>query len=465
MRTIADLQARLAELNASAQAIQDNAERDKRAFNADEQANLDSIFAEFDQTEAEIARLQRIANQAERAANPQPRASAPAMPGTGEPISNAAPQSAPRARGSDGLQHTVLQDSASRGRWGWNNLGDFCNGVRQAALGRTPDTRLQNAAATTYGTEDIGADGGFAVPPEWRDQIMTLVNGEDSLLARTDNLPISKNSITFPVDESTPWQSTGGIQAYWGKEAGVMTQSKPQLQPLTLRLSKVHALVPMTDELLEDSAAMSNYVGNKAGQKLNYKVNDAIVRGDGAGMPLGLLNAPCRVIVSEEASQPADTLVAQNILKMYSRMHAAHRARAVWLYNQDIEPQLMNLNLTFRDAAGTAGIAAGVAAYLPPGGLSGSPYASLMGRPLIPTEACSTVGDVGDIIFADLGAYLTITKSGGVRSESSIHLWFDQDLVAFRFTMRIDGRPWLSAPIARANGGNTLSSVVVLETR
>jgi HK97 family phage major capsid protein len=88
-----------------------------------------------------------------------------------------------------------------------------------------------------------------------------------------------------------------------------------------------------------------------------------------------------------------------------------------------------------------------------------------MGRPLIPTEACSTVGDVGDIIFADLGAYLTITKSGGVRSESSIHLWFDQDLVAFRFTMRIDGRPWLSAPIARANGGNTLSSVVVLETR
>jgi len=123
------------------------------------------------------------------------------------------------------------------------------------------------------------------------------------------------------------------------------------------------------------------------------------------------------------------------------------------------------MNVTFRDAAATAGIAAGQAAYLPPGGLSGSPYASLMGRPMIASEACATVGDVGDLIFVNLGAYLTITKSGGIRSSSSIHLWFDQDLTAFKFTMRIDGRPWLSAPIARKNGSNTLSSMVVVETR
>jgi hypothetical protein len=30
------------------------------------------------------------------------------------------------------------------------------------------DQRLVQNALTTYGSEGVGADGGFAVPPEWR---------------------------------------------------------------------------------------------------------------------------------------------------------------------------------------------------------------------------------------------------------------------------------------------------------
>lgn len=468
MRTIAELQARLAELNNSAQSIRTTAANEKRDFNADEQENLDSIFAEFDATEAEIARLQGIEDRMARASSPQPRAAAAAQPGNdGQPAPAAArPANAgPRARGSDGLQHTTLQDAASRGRWGWNTLGDFANAVRVAASGGQRDTRLLNAAASTYGTEDIGADGGFSVPPDWRNEIMVMVNGEDSLFGRTDNVPLTGNQIVFPIDESTPWSSSGGIQAYWSKEAAAYSQSKPVLQELTARLDKLTALVPVTQELLEDSAAMGSYLPRKAGQKLNFKVNDAIINGDGAGMPLGIMNAPCLVTVSKEGSQGAASLIARNVIKMYSRMPAANRARAFWLINQDIEPELLNLNITFKDIAGTAGIAAGAAAYLPPGGLSGSPYATLMGRPILPTEACATLGTTGDIIFADLGAYLTISKAGGIRAETSLHLWFDQDLAAFKFTMRCSGRPWLSAPITRKNGSNTLSPFVALETR
>jgi hypothetical protein len=43
----------------------------------------------------------------------------------------------------------------------------------------------------------------------------------------------------------------------------------------------------------------------------------------------------------------------------------------------------------------------GVPVYLPPGGLSESPYAILKGRPVIPVEYCATLGTVGDIILAD----------------------------------------------------------------
>jgi hypothetical protein len=41
-------------------------------------------------------------------------------------------------------------------------------------------------------------------------------------------------------------------------------------------------------------------------------------------------------------------------------------------------------------------------AYLPPGGSRGAPYATLIGRPIIPIEACSALGTEGDIILTDL---------------------------------------------------------------
>ena len=40
---------------------------------------------------------------------------------------------------------------------------------------------------------------------------MKLVDGEDSILARCDQQTVSGNSITFPIDETTAHQTTGGI--------------------------------------------------------------------------------------------------------------------------------------------------------------------------------------------------------------------------------------------------------------
>jgi hypothetical protein len=52
---------------------------------------------------------------------------------------------------------------------------------------------------------------------------------------------------------------------------------------------------------------------------------------------------------------------------MWSRMWSRSRKNAVWLINQDCEPQLNQLG----QAVGTGGRSV----YLPPGGLSAAPYA------------------------------------------------------------------------------------------
>lgn len=211
---------------------------------------------------------------------------------------------------------------------------------------------------------------------------------------------------------------------------------------------------------------LSRFLSAKAGEKMTFKINDEIVNGTGSqGQMLGVLTSPCLVTVSKESGQAADTLVSANVLKMYARMPDMVRRRAVWLINQDIEPQLLSINLEFRSGAG-AGIAAGVSGLVPDGGLRYDPTnGTLMGRPIIATEACQTIGDKGDIILAYLPGYFAPYKAGGVKEAMSMHLWFDQGVTAYRWSFRVGGQPWLSAPIGRAKGSNTLSHFVTLEAR
>lgn len=454
MKTIEELKARLVELHEIGKAVQAKADGEKRDLSPEEQAEIDSISNEFEQVEADIARRTKLAAQGDRLGTPQGRVVPPQTP------TNAAPP-------ATGMRNTVLSTVEERARWGFKSMGDFCMAVKnQAVRPSDTDARLAvaNAAATTYGSEGVGADGGFAVPPEWRTEIMRVVLGDENLLSMTDQNPVSGNSMTFPVDETTAHQTTGGILAYWDGEASTITQSKPALKDLTAKLSRLTALVPMTDELLDDAPAMGAYVQRKAGEKMAFKVNDAIINGTGAGMPLGIMNSPCLVTVSKISSQVADTLHAKNVVAMMGRMPASSFKRAVWLINQDLITQIPQLGFPVTDGT-TTNVGAG-ALYLQPGQMAnGSPYGTLWGRPIIATEACAPIGDLGDIILADMSQYLTVVKSSGIKTDVSIHLFFDTNTTAFRFVMRMNGQPWLSAPIARKSGSNTLSHFVTLEAR
>jgi HK97 family phage major capsid protein len=141
---------------------------------------------------------------------------------------------------------------------------------------------------------------------------------------------------------------------------------------------------------------------------------------------------------------------------MWARLYAKSRPNAVWFINQDVEPQLFSLGIVI----GTGG----APAYMPPGGLSTSPYGTLFGRPVVPIEQCQTLGTVGDILLGDFSQYLLIDK-GGMESASSIHVRFVYDESVFRFVYRVDGQPTWNNTLTPYKGSNTLSPFVVLQTR
>lgn len=452
--TLDELNDKLITLKDAAKNIQAKADAEKRSLTEDEETEVGKIFAAFEATEAEIERRKSIAGMEARLSEGRGRRTEAEGSGDAEPAPAASGGAAPVTRAQNAARQRIgsrvdaIQDV---GKWGFRSSGEYLMAVKNASQrGATPDPRLiANAAPGSYGSEGVGTDGGFAVPPDFRTQIVQKIMGEDSLLSSTDQMQSSSNAITFPVDETTPWQSAGGIQAYWDGEAGQKTTSKPQLGEVTVKLSKLIALVPLTDELLEDAPAMAAYVNRKAPEKINWKLNDAIFNGTGAGQMLGILNSAGTVVVNAESGQAADTFSFYNALKLYTAVTPSARAKAKWFMNPDVEQQLIAMSFRDNNTYPTP-------VYLPAGSVAGQPFATLFGRPIVFTEACQALGDKGDVIFGDPSAYLSVVKTGGIRSDVSIHLWFDYDVTAFRFVLRVGGQPWWNNKIQPAHAGSAV---------
>lgn len=432
MKTLKALKSRQAELKAEGKSLLDAADKATRELTADEEARFAAIEAELNTLEADIAKAEQAAERRRR------------MEGTSVPTTG---------RIEVGVDRSSLDPRA-----GFGSLAEFARAVHRAHP-QTPnavlDQRLLSmyqAAPTGYMREG-GSNDGYMVPPEFRDRIWELVFEGDNLLSEIDSEPTTSNQVNDLTDDWTPWGTTG-IRAFWRAEAGQMTPTRPNVQPRSTILQELYAFVLATDELLEDVPRLNVRLESKASQAIGWKIDDAIIYGNGAGVPLGYMNSAALVSVAQETSQAADTVVAANVVKMFSRLLPQGIARAQWRINSDVVPQLMQMTL------GSQPI------WTPPSsGFTQAPGGFLLGRPIKLTEHSKTLGDKGDIQLIDPKGYYGLTKEGGVKFASSIHLYFDYGMQAFRWTVRFGGQPHLKAPVSPANGTNTKSHFVTLDAR
>jgi HK97 family phage major capsid protein len=205
------------------------------------------------------------------------------------------------------------------------------------------------------------------VPPEWRSQIERQVMGEDSLLSRTDQQPRLGQHDHLPGRRDDRLADHRRHPGLLGQRGGDDDAVEARAQGPHVKLHRLTALVPVTRSCSRTRRRSAAYVSGKAGEKIAFKVNDAIVNGTGVGQPLGIMNAPCKVTVTKETSQTAATFHADNAVKMMARMPAQSFGRSVWLINQDVVPFILKLGFAVTKADGTA--AGAGALYLPPNGL------------------------------------------------------------------------------------------------
>jgi HK97 family phage major capsid protein len=189
---------------------------------------------------------------------------------------------------------------------------------------------------------------------------------------------------------------------------------------------------------------------------LAFEEDSAFMTGTGTGQPLGFIGAAnsAAVEVAKESGQAADTIVYENIVRMYARMLPSSLNRAVWIISPDTIPELYTMALS----VGTGGNSVFIVNAAGPGPMT------LFGRPIVISEKANVLGDRGDIVFADLTYYLVGDRQS-MTAASSTDYRFGNDQTAFRIIQRVDGRPWIQSAITPRNGGNSLSPFVELAAR
>jgi HK97 family phage major capsid protein len=341
----------------------------------------------------------------------------------------------------------------------WKTLGEYLQAVNKAySPGGYVDNRLTMHNAATGMSEGLSSEGGFLLDNQFIDGLQQAMTAESQLAKLIKMIPIGDNTNRLKalgVDENSRANGSrwGGVQAYWVSEADTVAASKPKFRDIDLKLEKLMALCYVTDELLNDATALEAIVRQAYAEEMAFKVDDAILNGDGVGKPTGILNSGALITQNKEAGQAADTIVHANITKMWQHMLARSRGNAYWFINQECESQLTDMTFT---SAGNTMLSPYAKEYIEKG--------TIKNRPVIPLEQSAALGDIGDIVLADPKQYLGIDKTKA-QTDVSIHVRFIYDEQVFRFIYRFNGQTYRTAPITPYKGANTLSSFIALQAR
>jgi HK97 family phage major capsid protein len=323
-------------------------------------------------------------------------------------------------------------------------FGDFL-----VAVQRNDTKRLAEVYKTTKALgETGGAAGGFLVPPEFETMLMQVANNASIVRPRATVIPVTTNAGSIPaLDQYTAPTAgvgnsafAGGVVAAWEEEAGTLNSTDPAFKQIEWRVHKLGGYTTVSNELLADSAiAIESLLSALFGRAVAAMEDYAFLRGTGVGQPVGILEADCTIGVTTASDNVFALTDAMNMLAQFW----PYAGRTVWIMHPGLIPDLAGS--TF----GTTGNA--MPQIAPREGIGGPNQLAqpLLGYPVLLSEHMPNP-NTDDAILADLSAYLIFDRQGLTVSFSE-HVAFTTDQGTWRFTKRLDGKPWLKSYITLAS--------------
>lgn len=422
-----------AKLFDNCKAIEAVCQEDGRDMTADERTTIENNLTAIDDLDSKIALAERIAAKAAEIGN------------SGD-------------RGGKLDVKVINEPQREDPKRGFADIRDMFESVINGGKTGQVDNRLKPLAAVGSDEHSTFADpfGGFLIPEQLLPGVMELAPEADPTAGRVTNIRmnVSTVKINARVDKNHSSSVSGGLTVARESETGTGTASRQKYEQVTLDAHDLVGVAYITERLIEQSPASivdlinAGFAQEFASKQLNEKLT-----GTGASEPEGILNADCLVTVAKETNQTADTINGDNLVKMRARSY--NFGNSIWMANHDAYPQLAKAHLRGTNSDSQ---------LYQHSMVEGRPD-SLLGRPIVYSEYCETLGDKGDIYLCDWSQYLWGTLVGGLRSRESMHVRFLERERTLQVYTCNDGRAWWSAALTPVNGSNTLSPFVTLAAR
>jgi HK97 family phage major capsid protein len=311
-------------------------------------------------------------------------------------------------------------------------FGDFLQGIAKKNLDvKTINitTNTQGEYATTSYTDpsidaDLLRESGIASGAS-----MTSLSGTNNIY--------KKNVIN----------STGAAPAVFA-ESATITASQPTVTQFSFTLEKVAFRMDITEEALEDTGALVSEINGVVPEQFSKFVEDGMINGSGTVLS-AIVGDTNTVTVAKESGQTDSTIVVENIDKMLCS--AKRPASSTWVMSRSAYCAVQGLE----DSAGNR-------IFQGPNGVGPTVFGTLKGLPILVSDYCAVVGNVGDIILGDFSKYQLVSK-GGLKLASSAHIKFLEDETVFKFTYRMAGKP--VGLLLTATDGTEIGDFVELAAR
>jgi len=457
-----------------------------RAFDPEQQAEIDAIKGGLSQILSIVSADQAMDQTEEPSAPPPPtegeaqRMSAPNVVTRSAPSAEGQPNYEAQSAELQKLRATIdelvkgvgnAQALSQRGMLGRmfagqketdthnrdRSFGDWALAVRRndrAYIERKYQTR-------TAMTGSSGALGGFLVPTEYLPNLYQVAGEQGIARPRSTIVPMNSRTMQVPYLNhfSTPTAGdsafNGGLVARWTGEAATLNETEPDFKQLELTAHELSGYSKAANSLIEDSAiGIEQVLITIFGKAIMFHEDYAFLRGDGVAKPLGIGSANNAAALSVSRNTATTFKFVDAVAMLAKFLPGYSFQKSAWIIQQSVIGQL----LTMVDA-GNNNIT--LTPTVLGGGATQTPLFQLLGIPVIPTEKLPALGTARDVLLANFEHYL-IGDRKQVEIGYSEHAAFTNNQSTWRFVTRVDGQPWMKGAVTLADASTQVSPYVYL---
>lgn len=278
----------------------------------------------------------------------------------------------------------------------------------------------------------VDTDGGYLAPEEMRAEMITKRRDPAHIRGRATVIETSSGVVSFPN-----FDFDGVVQKPKESEEITKTDISNAFDKTQFMAHKYAVIFPIPMELLEDGAInIQDIMTTHFATRFDEVQEQDFLNGDGAGEPLGLLQAGLPTV----SAGTADQFNPDDIHEAVYAIKAQYRAGASWMMHRDNVKRVRQMKGSDNN-------------YLWQMGLQAGQPATIAGYPLVesewfPATAPNATPGTDILLFGDLAWYWIIDRIGySVQRLDEKYAEFDQ--IGLRMRQRTDGAPVLREPFIR----------------